>query len=182
MTFQQSRERTSSTSAPTGTISWFRRLFHGSSEGDRRFLPCQVQDRSTTAGRCRVADLAGARGSEAGARGSGLAAERHSVLAAAENHDRGAADGSGLRHRRDVPSLGGTYRHGDAVGRTMGLVAVTVGLFTLGAYLARNRRCCIWTIRGRVKLGPLSLDQIAKARSSNATVSRWPAGTSTANS
>jgi hypothetical protein len=44
------------------------------------------------------------------------------------------------------------------------------------------RRCCIWTIRGRVKLGPLSLDQIAKARSSNATVSRWPAGTSTASS
>jgi hypothetical protein len=43
-------------------------------------------------------------------------------------------------------------------------------------------RCCIWTIRGRVKLGPLSLDQIAKARSSNATVSRWPAGTSTASS
>ena len=37
-------------------------------------------------------------------------------------------------------------------------------------------RCCIWTIRGRVKLGPLSLDQIAKARSSNATVSRWPTG------
>jgi hypothetical protein len=32
------------------------------------------------------------------------------------------------------------------------------------------------------KLGPLSLDQIAKARSSNATVSRWPAGTSTASS
>jgi hypothetical protein len=43
-------------------------------------------------------------------------------------------------------------------------------------------RCCIWTIRGRVQLGPLSLDQIAKARSSNATVSRWPAGTSTASS
>jgi hypothetical protein len=43
-------------------------------------------------------------------------------------------------------------------------------------------RCCIWTIRGRLKLGPLSLDQIAKARSSNATVSRWPAGTSTASS
>ena len=44
------------------------------------------------------------------------------------------------------------------------------------------RRCCIWTIRGRLKLGPLSLDQIAKARSSNATVSRWPAATSTASS
>jgi len=43
-------------------------------------------------------------------------------------------------------------------------------------------RCCIWTIRGRLKLGPLSLDQIAKARSSNATVSRWPAATSTASS
>lgn len=43
-------------------------------------------------------------------------------------------------------------------------------------------RCCIWMIRGRLKLGPLSLDQIAKARSSNATVSRWPAGTSTASS
>ena len=43
-------------------------------------------------------------------------------------------------------------------------------------------RCCIWTIRGRLKLGPLSLDQIAKARSSNATVSRWPAGTSIASS
>jgi len=44
--------------------------------------------------------------------------------------------------------------------------------------LAREnpRRCCIWTIRGRLKLGPLSLDQIAKARSSNATVSRWPTG------
>jgi hypothetical protein len=47
---------------------------------------------------------------------------------------------------------------------------------------AEPGRCCIWTIRGRVKLGPLSLDQIAKARSSNATVSRWPAGTSTASS
>jgi hypothetical protein len=45
-----------------------------------------------------------------------------------------------------------------------------------------SRRCCIWTIRGRLQLGPLSLDQIAKARSSNATVSRWPAGTSTASS
>jgi hypothetical protein len=45
-----------------------------------------------------------------------------------------------------------------------------------------ERRCCIWMIRGRLKLGPLSLDQIAKARSSNATVSRWPAGTSTASS
>ena len=43
-------------------------------------------------------------------------------------------------------------------------------------------RCCIWTIRGRLKLGPLSLDQIAKARSSNATVSRWLAATSTASS
>jgi hypothetical protein len=43
-------------------------------------------------------------------------------------------------------------------------------------------RCCIWTIRGRLKLGPLSLDQIAKARSSNATVNRWPAGTSAASS
>jgi Transposase IS66 family len=43
-------------------------------------------------------------------------------------------------------------------------------------------RCCIWMIRGRLKLGPLSLDQIAKARSSSATVSRWPAGTSTASS
>jgi putative transposase len=50
--------------------------------------------------------------------------------------------------------------------------------------LAREnpRRCCIWTIRGRLKLGPLSLDQIAKARSSNATVSRWLAATSTASS
>jgi transposase len=61
----------------------------------------------------------------------------------------------------------------------------SLSLFTVHAKrgkVAMDGRCCIWMIRGRLKLGPLSLDQIAKARSSNATVSRWPAGTSTASS
>jgi hypothetical protein len=85
-------------------------------------------------------DLAGARGSEAGARGSHLAAERRSVLAMAQNHDRGEAGGAGLRRRRDAPlSLRGAYRHGGRWSiRRWGVVAVTAGLFTLGAYLARN--------------------------------------------
>jgi hypothetical protein len=62
----------------------------------------------------------GIRGSEAGARGSHLAAERHSVVLAqnhdTENYEIGAADGPELRHRRGAPSsLRGTCRHRDAV-------------------------------------------------------------------
>ena len=73
------------------------------------------------------------RGSEAGARGSHLAAERHSVVLA-QNHDtqNGAADGPELRHRWSAPSsLRGTCRHGTLFGQTMGLAAVTAGLILL---------------------------------------------------
>jgi FtsH-binding integral membrane protein len=85
----------------------------------------------------------GTRGSEAGARGSHLAAERHSVVLAqnhdTQNYDIGAADEPELRHRRalrhpfEAPAGTGTL-----FGQTMGLVVVTAALFALGAYLARN--------------------------------------------
>ncbi len=43
-------------------------------------------------------------------------------------------------------------------------------------------RCCIWTVQDMLKPRRPVRDQIAKARSSNATVSRWTTGTSTASS
>jgi hypothetical protein len=56
-----------------------------------------------------------------------------------QNYDIGAADGPELRHRRalrrpfEAPTGTGTL-----FGQTMGLVAVTAALFTVGAYLARD--------------------------------------------
>jgi hypothetical protein len=85
----------------------------------------------------------GARGSEAGARGSGLAAERRSVVVmygtTTPDYDTGAA----LWHRITTqvgvfPSFRGTHRHRDALRADGGLVTLTIGLFTLGAHLDRN--------------------------------------------
>jgi hypothetical protein len=85
----------------------------------------------------------GARGSEAGARGSGLAAERRSVVVmvgtTTPDYDTGAA----LWHRITTqvgvfPSFRGTHRHGDALRADGGLVTLTIGLFTLGAHLDRK--------------------------------------------
>jgi hypothetical protein len=91
-----------------------------------------------------VADLAGTRGSEAGARGSHLAAERRSVVSMARNHETPDYDtGAALWHRTTTqvgsfrPS-GGTHRHGDALRADGGLVTLTLGLFMLGAHLAWN--------------------------------------------
>ena len=85
----------------------------------------------------------GARGSEAGARGSGLAAERRSVVVMYGTTTPDYETGAALWHRITTqvgvfPSFRGTHRHGDALRADGGLVTLTIGLFTLGVHLDRN--------------------------------------------